>query len=182
MIGINVVRKWFLAPPIGGSGALLLGISAVVLPTLVRAIAQPVVTGIPLETYVPFILLSAIALDWRHAAIVAVVSALVGSTLFIEPRFVFLAGPTDIFAILIFLVGSAMIIKFVHEVRGIVVEAPGSRAAKHRPGIVFSCESGDAWASWQGHNCTVRLGSQDEVAAMMEDFLAQRQLGKTLAK
>src|SRR6478735_8701111 len=71
MIGINVVRKWFLAPPIGGSGALLLGISAVVLPTLVRAIAQPVVTGIPLETYVPFILLSAIALDWRHAAIVA---------------------------------------------------------------------------------------------------------------
>lgn len=179
---ISSVRKWFLAPAITGTRAHVLSGIAVVIPTLIRASVQGPVSGIPLDTYVPFVLLAAIALGWKNAVAVAVISAFVGSTLFIEPRFIVLAGPTDWFAINIFLVASAMIIKFVHSLKGLVVEAPGSAAAKRRSGIVFSCEGGDAWASWQGHRCTVRLGTTEEVAAMMQDYLAQCELGRKLAK
>lgn len=181
MLGIKTVSNWFLAPPVTGNRAHFWSVIAVALPTLIRASVQGPVTGIPLEPYVPFVLLAAIALNWRHASAVALASALVGSIMFIEPRFVPFAGPTDWFAIAAFLIGAAMIIKFVHSLKGVVVEAPGSSAAKRRNGIVFSCENGDAWASWQGHRCTVRLGTQDEVAEMMEDYLAQRELGRRLA-
>lgn len=182
MIGLGLMRKWFLAPPLTGKWAHICSIIAVALPTLIRAGFQGVVSGIPLLAYVPFVLLSAIGLGWRHATAVALGSAVVGSLLFIEPRFIFLAGPTDIFAITAFLVGSAMIIKFAHALKGIVVDAPGSPAAQQRSGIVFSAEGGDVWASWQGHSCSVRLGDQEDVAEMMQDFLAQRELGKQLAR
>ena len=180
MLGSGIVGNWFLAPAITGKRAHFWSLVAVALPTLIRAAVQGPVNGIPLEPYVPFVLLSAIALNWRHATAVALASALVGSTLFIEPRFIILAGPTDWFAIAVFLIASAMIIKFVHSLKGVVVEAPGSPAAKQRHGIVFSSEAGDAWASWRGQRCTVRLGTQDEVAEMMEDYLAQRELGRKL--
>ncbi len=181
MLGSKIVTKWFLAPAMTGKRAHFFSLAAVGLPTLIRASVQGPVTGIPLLTYVPFVLLAAIALCWRHAVAVALVSALVGSTLFIEPRFVILAGPTDWFAIAAYLIASAMIIKFVHSLKGVVVEVPGSSAAKHRSGIVFSSEGGDTWASWPGRGCTVHLGDRDEVAAMMEDYLAQCELGRRLA-
>lgn len=181
MLGIKTVSNWFLAPPLTGKRAHLWSFAAVGLPTLIRASVQGPVTGIPLSPYIPFVLLAAIALSWQHAAAVALASALVGSIMFIEPRFVPFAGPTDWFAIAVFLIASAMIIKFVHSFKGVVVEAPGCPAAKQRSGIVFSAEGGDAWASWQGHRCTIRLGTQEEVAAMMEDYLAQRELGRKLA-
>jgi hypothetical protein len=47
-------------------------------------------------------------------------------------------------------------------------------------GLVFSLEKGEVWASWYGQDVPVRLGSQRKVAEMMEDFLAQEQLGKRL--
>ena len=176
----RIVTSWFLAPAITGQRAHFWSLVAVGLPTLIRAAVQGPVTGIPLEPYIPFVLLSAIALSWKHATAVALASALIGSIMFIEPRFVPFAGPTDWFAIATFLIAAAMIIKFVHSLKGVIVEAPGSPAAKHRKGIVFSSECGDAWASWQGHRCTVRLGTKDEVAAMMEDYLAQCELGRKL--
>ena len=181
MLGIKTISNWFLAPPVTGKRAYFWSLVAVGVPTAIRASVQGPVTGIPLLPYVPFVLLAAIGLSWRFAAAVSLASALVGSIMFIEPRFIPFAGPTDWFAIMLFLVISAMIIKLVHLLKGVVVEAPGSSAAKRRSGIVFSCEGGDAWASWQGHRCTVRLGTQDEVAEMMEDYLAQRELGKKLA-
>ena len=180
MPGIRVVKRWFLAPPISGYRAILFGLLAVAIPTLIRASVQGPVSGIVFSTYIPFVLLSAIALEWTYASGVAIASALVASLLFIEPRFVFLAGPTDVFGIAVFLVASAMIIKFVSALKGVVVDVPGSVAAQRRSGIVFSSEGGDAWASWQGDSCSIRLGSHDEVAEMMQDFLAHRELGKRL--
>ena len=176
MPGIHVVKRWFLAPPISGYRAILFGLAAVALPTLIRASVQGSVSGIVFSSYIPFVLLSAIALEWTHAAVVALVSAFVARMLFIEPRFVFLAGPTDVFGIAVFLVASAMIIKFVSALKGVVVDVPGSATARRRNGIVFSLEGGDAWASWQGDSCSIRLGNYDEVAEMMQDFLAHRDL------
>lgn len=180
MMGFRAVKRWFLAPPMSGYRAILFGLASVALPTVIRSSVDGSVSGIVFSAYVPFVLLSAIALEWTYASAFALVSAFVASMMFIEPRFVFLAGPTDLFGISVFLIACAMIIKFVHTLRGIVVESPGSAAARHRTGIVFSSEGGDAWASWQGHGCSVRLGTQEEVAEMMQDFLSQRELGKRL--
>ena len=47
-------------------------------------------------------------------------------------------------------------------------------------GIVFSLEKGEVWASWYGHGAPVHLGSQRKVSEMMEDFLAQVEVGKRL--
>lgn len=182
MFGFQIAKQWFLAPPASGYKAVVYTLAAVVLPTLLRASVQGPVSGLTFETYFPFILLAAIALDWRNATVVAFLSAIVGSLFFIEPRFIFLAGPTDFFGIAVFLFGCAMIIGFAHALKGIIVDAPGSPSARHRQGVIFSAEDGAAWASWQGQSCSVRLGPQDEVAEMMQDFLAQRELGKRLEK
>ena len=179
-IAFRIVKQWFLSPPVSGYRAVLLGLAAITVPTVIRASLDGMVSGIVFSAYIPFVLLSAIALKWTHATIMAACSAFVASMMFIEPRFVFLAGPTDVFGMAIFLIASATIIKFAHSLKGIVVDSPGSAAARCRTGIVFSSENGDAWASWQGHGCSVRLGTQEEVAEMMRDFLLQKDLGERL--
>ena len=180
MIATRLARDWFLAPPVTGYRAAIYSTGAVALPTLIRAAFQGPVSGIPLLAYFPFMLLVSMAVEWRFAVAVALLSSLLGTYLFVEPRFIFFAGPTDVFAVVAYLIASALVIKLVHDFKGVVVDAPGSPAARARTGVVFSSEAGDAWASWQGHSCSIRLGRQDEVAEMMQDFLAQRELGKRL--
>ena len=51
-------------------------------------------------------------------------------------------------------------------------------AEERASGIVFSLDAGQAWASWDGSDAPVRLGPRDEVVRMMEDFIAQVDLGK----
>jgi len=46
--------------------------------------------------------------------------------------------------------------------------------------VVFSSQSGYAWASWYGSHSWVRLGPKEEIAEMMKDFLAQLELGERL--
>lgn len=55
--------------------------------------------------------------------------------------------------------------------------APGGNG---QTGIIFSLESGQAWASWSGSRQPLRLGPQHEVAEMMQDFLAQLELGQRI--
>jgi len=47
-------------------------------------------------------------------------------------------------------------------------------------GIVFSLERGQVWASWDGDDRQIYLGPEAEVAPMMQDFLAQVELGRKL--
>jgi hypothetical protein len=48
--------------------------------------------------------------------------------------------------------------------------------------IVFSLQNDEVWASWYGAGPPMRLGSQNRVEIMMEDFLAQGELGKRLTQ
>ena len=48
--------------------------------------------------------------------------------------------------------------------------------------IIFSFVDGFVWASWPGTISLVRLGRYETVTAMMQDFLAQCELGERLAK
>ena len=46
--------------------------------------------------------------------------------------------------------------------------------------LILSSRQGFVWASWPDTEATLRLGSHDNVVAVMQDFLAQVALGSTL--
>lgn len=178
----NLLRKLLVVPHITGGWALLCNLAAIAFPTLVRAAVDHAVSGIAFVPYFPCVLLAAIFLGWRHAAIVAVASAAIVDALFIGPPTALLGGPTDIFGVSVFLLASALTIGFVHAARSAIMELNRPRVDDSQfRGIVFSSEAGHAWASWYDRGTPVHLGPQDEVAAMMQDFLAQLDLGKRLA-
>ena len=111
----------------------------------------------------------------------AATSAAVADMMFVDPRFVPLAGPTDTFGISIFMASAALIILLVQAAR-LMLEAciKAAPCGDGQTGIIFSLEKGQAWATWCGSERPIRLGPQSEVAEMMEDFLAQLELGKKL--
>lgn len=182
MVSTEYLRRRLAAAYVTGPRAALYALLIVAVPTLINASVKDVVIDVSLTPYIPFVLIAAIFLGWRYAAFVAAASALVSDLWFIGPPDRILESPTDIFALASFTVVAAVLIVFVEAVRRLPeVEAPLVSTAHARPGtIVFSLEDGIAWASWYGIEKPVRLGPADEVALMMEDFLAQMQLGRRL--
>lgn len=177
MILAGLIR-WLQAPPATGRLALLCGIFAVAIPTLIRAAIDGVVTGCEFTPYLPFVLLSAILLRWWQASAVALASVAILGGLFMGPPSVFLASECFLSSSGIFLASSAMMIGAVMLIRGVF--AAIQRRDESAGGIVFSLEKEEVWASWYGSGPPVRLGSQKRVEEMMEDFLAQGELGKRL--
>ena len=177
MTVVGLLRKWLVATPIAGKPAFTLAVAAVALPTLYRVSLTGMVMGIGYCPYLPFVLLSALVLGWRHAAAVALVSVVVVDALFVGPSFRLLEGPTYMLGDLGFLVVSALIIALVQAIRTAFEDLIGPTAAD---GVFFSLENGQAWASWPTAGFHLRLGPQDDVAEMMKDFVAQVELGKRL--
>jgi hypothetical protein len=170
---------WLLAPPARGGTALLCGLVAIVLPTLLRASVEGIVSESAFIPYLPFVLLAALLMEWRYAAAIALVDAVVADLLFIGPRYEFLEGASDIFGAAVFLLSAGLVVGLVQLVRNILrnrhtqVEELGGPA-------IFSLEDGEAWVRSTASSSSVRLGPQEEVAGMMQDFLAQLELGKRL--
>jgi hypothetical protein len=173
-------KKCLAWPPVTGKWALVFTIAALAVPTLIRASVDGVVADVAFGPYFPFVLLAAILLGWRYAAAVAFGSAVLADMLFVDPRFIFMAGPTDVFGVATFLLTSFLMIGVVQAIRSVIND--GVRPAGTGEGIIFSLEREQAWASWRGANYYLRLGSPDEVAEMMKDFLAQLEVGKRLNK
>ena len=174
------LTRWIQAPRLTGRQALLCGLLAVALPTAVRAAVNGAVTGCEFTPYLPFVLVSGILLRWWHAAAVAVASVLVLGGLFGGSLTQFEAACFQS-ATAIFLASSAMIIGTVMIVRRTIAAVLGRGACDASGGIIFSLEEGQVWASWHGREAAIQLGSETEVAAMMEDFLAQVELGRKFA-
>ena len=87
----------------------------------------------------------------------------------------------EVFGLLLFFVYCALIIGGVHFTRQTFARYSRlSSRTEWSSGVIFSLEDGQAWASWPGNHSPVRLGPEEEVSAMMEDFIAQVQLGKHL--
>ncbi len=175
------LRRLLLAPPLSGALAIACTIALIGLPTLIRYSVDGMVMGIDCLPYCPFVLLSAILMGWRYAAAVAVGSALICDYLFMGIPYHFFENDTDLFGTGVFLSYCFLIIGLVQGVRMLVAQFP-RRADPNEvsSGIIFSLEGGQAWASWTGADAPVQLGPCDEVAEMMEDFLAQVELGKRL--
>ena len=183
MIHIGKLKPVILEPPVFGGWVMFWVVVAVALPTALRASVQGVVSGCETVPYIPAVLLSAIFLGSRYAALVALASAFVADALFMGVGHLILAGPCDIFGTTLFLLSSAMIIGSVEVVRAELGKSSGQQGMSERPGgIVFSVEKGQAWASWYGQDKPIHLGPQHEVAEMMQDFLAQVELARFLAE
>jgi hypothetical protein len=174
---IASVKHWLVDNEVRAGWAVGLAIAAIGIPTLIRGELNGIVSGCESVAFVPFVLLSAIFLGWRWAALVAVASALIFDAFFMGTPGRILEGSCNVFGVGSFLIGSTMIIGFVEAIRREVDRLPTD---KPTGGIVFSLQDGEAWASWYGQSAPVRLGRQEEVAEMMEDFLAQLEVGKRL--
>jgi hypothetical protein len=175
---VGLLRKWLVATPITGKPALLVAIAAVALPTLYRLALDGMVMGIGYCPYLPFVLLSAVLLGWRQAAVIALLSVAVADALFVGPRFQLLEETTDMLGDLGFLVVSALIIGLVQAIRTAFEDLIGPTGS----GVIFSLKDGQAWASWPTAGYHLRLGPRDDVVEMMKDFVAQVELGKRLTR
>ena len=173
-------RRWLLAPPLSGKLAIACSVAAVGVPTLFRQSIDGMAMGVDCLPYCPFVLVAAVLTGWRYATLMAIASALVWDYLFMGPHHL-LETDTDWFGMGIFLAYCALIIGFVEAVRKLVAGFPRQAERDEvSSGIIFSLEDGQAWASWKGADAPVPLGPCDEVSEMMEDFLAQVELGKRL--
>lgn len=183
MTFIDRLSKMLLAPPATGKRALFYGVVLIAVPTLVRLFLGLFIDRLPFFPYIPFVIIAAALLDWRSASAVALGSWVIADLLFLEPQYQLTFGTYELIGFVIFAASTVLIIILVEAVRLIVENSlrPARPDAFSTP-VVFSLEGGQAWASWYGSHSWVRLGPEEEVAEMMEDFLAQRKLGLRLAK
>lgn len=172
------LSRMLSAPVLTDWQALLCGLIAVALPTLVRSAINGEVTGCEFTPYLPFVLGSAILLRWWQACGVAIASVAVMGGLFEGLFSQHLALACFGSSAAIFLAASAGLIAFASALRRLltVLQMPDDDAG----GIVFSLERGEVWASWYGHDYPLRLGTRRRVASMMEDFLKQEDLARRL--
>ena len=142
------LKEWLLSHPITGLQAVVWGIIAIAIPTLLRASVDDLVTGLAVMPFVPSVLLSSIFLGWRYAAGVTLGSATVADALFIGAPLELFEGPTDVIALGTFLFASVLMIGFAHAARSLIADSsPGERNPWSKGKIVFSLEKGEAWAA-----------------------------------
>ena len=174
------LTRWLHAPPATGRLALLCGVIAVALPTAVRAAVNGIVTGCEFTPYLPFVLVSALLLRWWQAGAVALASVAILGGLFVGPPSASFLEECFISSAGIFLASSAMMIGAVILIRQVFAHIHSRGRDESAGGIVFSLEKDHVWASWYGSGPPMILGSEEKVGEMMEDYLAQVELGKRL--
>ena len=162
--------RWMRALPLNGWMAIACGVTALAIPTAVRAAVSGVVTGCEFTPYLPFVLISAVLLRWWQAALVSLASVAILGGFFHGENAAYLQLDCFLSGAAIFLGASAMMIGFAVALRR-VMEA-NQRLPDAQSGVIFSLEDDQVFASWHGQGPPIRLGSKKRVAAMMEDFLA----------
>lgn len=179
-IGIRFLKKTLQQPLLTGARAFLFGFALVALPTLIHLVASGGGGGIGLAfiVYVPSVVLAALFMKSWQAALIALASAAAGDWFFLEQENSITFSAADLIGGPVFLASSALIIGVVRAIRALVHECFSPRA---NPGkVVFSEEKGHAWAHWHSDRPSLPLGPHEEVAAMMEDYIAQVEIGKRL--
>jgi two-component sensor histidine kinase len=110
MTRLDFIKSRLVSQPPAGLRALAYGCAMVAVPTALRALVDPIVSGLAFVTYFPFVMLSALLMSGRQATLVTIGCAAAANFLFMEPRFTFLATPTDTFGTFIFLLSSAFLV------------------------------------------------------------------------
>ena len=127
MTRFDFIKNRLAAPAPRGTKAAIGAALCVVVPTVIRAAVDPVVSSLTFSTYYPFVLLAALFLSWRHAAAVTAACAVVANFLFVAPRFTFFPSPGEKFAAMLFLISATLIILVGNTLRRTVVELHTAR-------------------------------------------------------
>jgi hypothetical protein len=179
----RISKSWLFAPPLHGAWAVLVSVVAIALPTIIRLGMSPQIDDQACTIFCPFVLATSILCGWRFALGVAVGSAITCNTILMGAPYTFHFQRSEIEGLGTFLGYSGFVILLVRLFRATAARSLRQAGAVERAsGIVFSLDDGQAWASWYGVDAPVRLGSRDEVAHMMKDFIAQVELGKPLER
>lgn len=176
MLRAELVRR-LRALPLQGRLALLAGVACVAFPTAIRAAGSGVVTGCEFTPYLPFVFLASVVLRWWQAGLVTLAAVAILGGSFLVPVHDLQCFQS---AAAVYLASAAMIIGSVVLIRSCLTAMLGGGGDESLGGIVFSLEKGEVWASWYGQGAPVLLGSEHKVSEMMEDFLAQVEIGKRL--
>lgn len=161
-------NRWLQGPLTADWQALLGGMVAVWIPSMIRLAVTGSVTGCEFTPYVPFVLVCAILMRWWQAGAVALASvAILGGLFAGTPHFTASCFEP---AAGIFLGASAAMIGIVSVVRRLLAGLLMDNTASGT-GVVFSVEKGDVWATWNGSEAPIRLGSRGTIADKMETFL-----------
>jgi hypothetical protein len=178
MVG-EAFTRLLRAPPVSGWLALVVALSAVWIPSIIRLSLNGELTGCEFTPYLPFVLVCAILLRWWVAAAMAIASVgVLGGLCSSASRFgldCFLSSAA------IFLASSAAVIGTAILIRSAFAALQCRRSDEPAEGVIFSLEKGEVWASWNGLSAPTLLGSQRRVSEMMKDFLDQEELGKRLS-
>ena len=127
MIRIGFIKAHLSGPPPSAPKAAIQGLLLVAAPTLLRIVIDPIVTGLAFVTYFPFVLIAALLMSWGQATAVTLVSAITANYLFMEPRFTFLAEPSDTIGTLFFVIAALMIVAVGQTLRRAVRQLEESR-------------------------------------------------------
>ena len=183
MIRTAILASSLVTPPVGGALALILSVAALAVPTAILSLDHSLPAGACCTTFFPFVLLTAVLAGPIYASVVGVGSVGLADALFMGPRYQLFESPMDGFGDASSLVSFALIIGCVVLYRKVIAQhARPKVSAELACGIIFSLEKGVALASWPGAGVPMRLGPEEEVAEMMRDFLAQRELAERLTK
>jgi hypothetical protein len=172
--------RWFQAPLATGWQALLCGLFAVWIPTVIRLRLNGVVTGCEFTPYLPFVLGCAILMrSWQAAAVAVASVAIMGGVLGGSPA---LDAPCFVTSAAMFIASSAVMIGVVMLVRRVIAAVIERDADELASGLAFTLDKGEVWASWYGHSRPLLLGSQRKVSERMREFLAQAEAEKRSAE
>lgn len=185
MTRADLLRSWFVLPPLRGKWVILWIIISLPVATVIRSLMHcQSAIGECCAPFFVFVLLSAILLGSRAAIVAALVSVAVSVLLYSqEAHQMRMAGDSEFWGAMLFLLYCLLIVFTVEFVRRSFARFSRLASVKETSsGVIFSLEGGQAWASWPGSPSPVRLGPESEVTEMMHDFIAQVELGKRMAK
>jgi two-component sensor histidine kinase len=116
------IKARLLSSPPNLLWTILLGLSFVGAPTLLRWVADPILQGAAFSIYQPFIVFAALVLGWERALFVACAAALVVNYFFMEPRYVLFGNVNDTFGVFYFLFSCSLIIFVVDALKRAIID------------------------------------------------------------
>jgi len=185
MTRTDLLRSWFVAPPLAGKWVILWILVSLPVATVIRSSMHcSDAIGDCCAPFFVFVLLTAILLGSLAAVVAAIASMVVSILLFSQQAHPMQMGEgSELLSAILFALYCVLIICSVEYVRRAFARFSRIATTKETSsGVIFSLEKGQAWASWPGSPSPVRLGPEHEVTAMMEDFIAQVELGHRLAE
>lgn len=123
---VPVIRRAILAERSVATKCLWTA-AAIVVPASIRWAVDGGLSGVPFVTFFPAVLLVAVIIGWRYAAVTALVSGILANRLFREEPLLFYVSGSDALIVALFALSCAIIIAAGHTLRRLVIDQEAAR-------------------------------------------------------